>query len=564
MSDQTTECRTIGRFRVLEELGRGAMGIVYRAFDPVIGRTVALKTIAIGASDTEGRELRARLHREACAAGTLTHPNIVTVYDVIEAGGTTAVAMELVEGQSLATLIAERAPLAPEAALEIIEQICAAIDWAGSKGIVHRDIKPANILITPTGLVKVADFGLARMTLSQMTQTASVFGSPGYMSPEQVRGQPLDTRSDLFAAAVTLYQILTKDLPFASEDVATTLFRIVHEPPTPPSGLNAAVSPRVGDVLERALAKEPDRRYQTGADLVAALRQALAAESLPLPVPPNAEAAPARRSRLVIAWVGAAGLTAAVALGLVVVVMRGRPEAPAPTVMQALPPQPAAQASSAAQVEPARAEAEVQPAPAKADVQPTPPTTVVPTPPVSAVPAGGRAAPRPPADATPKTPAPASIEVSYEGEAFPVTLYADGREVGVVSRPTEQIKINAGTVRLRVVNDSLFLDRNVGSVALGPGERRVLPVPAVASAFIGVKDDVYQGLQILLNDRPVPEPYPAQIARIAAGPHAIVFRWIDGALVGKEIREMIDLTGGRHFLIRALPDNGQVVVQKLR
>lgn len=287
--------------------------------------------------------------------------------------------------------------------------------------------------------------------------------------------------------------------------------------------------------------------------MVAALRQALAAESLPLPVPPIAEAAPARRGRLVMAWVAAAGLTAVVVLGLVVI--RGRPEAPAPTVTQALPPQPAAQASSAAQV---------QPAPAKAEVQPAPPKTVVPAPPVSAVPAGGRAAPRPPADATLKTPAPASIEVSYEGEPFPVTLYAGGREVGVVSRPTEQIEIGAGTVRLRVVNDSLFLDRNVGSVALGPGERRVLRVPAVASAFIGVKDDVYQGLQILLNDRPVPEPYPAQIARIAAGPHSIVFRWIDGALVGKEIREMIDLTGGRHFLIRALPDNGQVVVQKLR
>jgi serine/threonine-protein kinase len=558
--DETTDSRTIGRFRVLEQLGRGAMGVVYRAFDPVIGRTVALKTIALGATDEEGRELRARLHREACAAGTLTHPNIVTVYDVIEAGGTTAVAMELVEGQSLATLIAERAPFAPEAALEILEQICAAIDWAGSKGIVHRDIKPANILITPAGLVKVADFGLARMTLSQMTQTASVFGSPGYMSPEQVRGQPLDSRSDLFGAAVTLYQMLTKDLPFASEDVATTLFRIVHEPPTPPSGLNAAVSPRVGEVLERALAKEPDRRYQTGAELVAALRQALAADSLPRSASPVAEAAPARRLRRVMAWVGAAGLVAAVALGLVV--MRGKPEVLAPPATSAQPSAPAAPppATSAAQ---APSPAEVPSAPPR-EVPPASPKAGATSPPVGAVPTAGDAVSRPPAVATPKPVPPASIEIAYEGESFPVTLYAGGREVGVVSGPTEQIKIGAGTVRLRVVNDSLFLDRDVGSVALGPGERRVLPVPAVASAFIGVKDDVYQGLQILLNDRSVPEPYPAQIARIAAGPHSIVFRWIDGALVGKEIREMIDLTGGRHFLIRALPDNGQVVVQKLR
>ncbi len=225
MDEPTSQVKTLGRYQLHGELGRGAMGVVYKAFDPVIGRTVALKTLTFDTSGEETEALRQRLHREACAAGTLAHQNIVTVYDVIEEGGTTAIAMEYIEGQTLSDVIDQRAPLPLDAALDIFEQMCAGIDFAGSQGIIHRDIKPANIMLTSDNRVKVADFGVARIEASTMTQTGLIMGSPSYMSPEQVRALPLDSRSDLFSAAVVLYELLTKERPFVGDDVATTMYR---------------------------------------------------------------------------------------------------------------------------------------------------------------------------------------------------------------------------------------------------------------------------------------------------------------------------------------------------
>jgi serine/threonine-protein kinase len=275
-SDQgdTTVVRTIGRYRISGELGRGAMGVVFRGFDPVIGRTVALKTLRIDTADPQAREFRSRLYREAAAAGALSHPNIVTIFDVIEEGGVTAVAMEFIEGRPLSVIIAERAPLPLDLALEVLDQVCSALDYAGSQGIVHRDIKPANILVTSAGRVKVTDFGVARLALSTMTQAGTVLGSPSYMSPEQVKGLSLDGRSDLFSAAVVFFEMITRERPFAGNDVATTMYRIAHEPPTPPTKFNPAIGPEVAAALERAFAKSPPDRFQTGADLAAALRAA--------------------------------------------------------------------------------------------------------------------------------------------------------------------------------------------------------------------------------------------------------------------------------------------------
>jgi len=271
-SGQTTAVRTIGRYRAFDELGRGAMGVVYRGFDPVIGRTVALKTLLLDHTDPAAREFRDRLYREAAAAGALSHPNIVTIFDIIEDGNTTAVAMEFIEGRSLASIISERAPMAIDRAVDLFDQIASALDYAASHGIVHRDIKPANILITPAGRAKIADFGVARLALSTMTQAGTVLGSPSYMSPEQVRGLPLDGRSDLFSAAVVFYEMITLERPFAGNDVATTMYRIAHEPPTPPGQFNPGVGPAVTAVLDRALAKNPADRYQTGEALAAELR----------------------------------------------------------------------------------------------------------------------------------------------------------------------------------------------------------------------------------------------------------------------------------------------------
>ena len=275
-SGETTVVRTIGRYRAFGELGRGAMGVVYRGFDPLIGRTVALKTLSIDTADPQAREFRDRLYREASAAGALSHPNIVTIFDIIEDGGVTAVAMEYIEGRSLSAIIAERAPLPIDLAVEILDQICSALDYAGGQGIVHRDVKPANILVTSAGRAKVTDFGVARLALSTMTQAGTVLGSPSYMSPEQVKGLSLDGRSDLFSAAVVFFEMITRERPFAGNDIATTMYRIAHEPPTPPTKFNPAVGTDVAEVLERAFAKSPAERFQAGADLVASLRAAAA------------------------------------------------------------------------------------------------------------------------------------------------------------------------------------------------------------------------------------------------------------------------------------------------
>jgi serine/threonine-protein kinase len=272
----TTVVRTIGRYRAFGELGRGAMGVVYRGFDPLIGRTVALKTLSIDTEDPQAREFRERLYREAAAAGALSHPNIVTIFDIIEDGGVTAVAMEYIEGRSLSAIIAERAPLPIDLAVEILDQICSALDYAGGQGIVHRDVKPANILVTSAGRAKVTDFGVARLALSTMTQAGTVLGSPSYMSPEQVKGLSLDGRSDLFSAAVVFFEMITRERPFAGNDIATTMYRIAHEPPTPPTQFNPAVGTDVAAVLGRAFAKSPADRFQAGADLVASLRAAAA------------------------------------------------------------------------------------------------------------------------------------------------------------------------------------------------------------------------------------------------------------------------------------------------
>lgn len=284
-SGQTTAVRTIGRYRAFDELGRGAMGIVYRGFDPVIGRAVALKTLLIDPGAAEAGDFRERLYREAAAAGALSHPNIVTIFDIVEDGPVTAVAMEFIDGRSLATIIRDDGPLPLDLAVTYLDQICSAIDFAASHGIIHRDIKPPNILVTPKGRVKVTDFGVARMALSTMTQAGTVLGSPSYMSPEQVRGLPLDGRSDVFSAVVVFYEMITRERPFGGTDVATTMYRIAHEAPTPAGQFNAAVGPDLMRVLERALAKNPDHRFRSGAETVDALRRAIGlSAAAPAPV----------------------------------------------------------------------------------------------------------------------------------------------------------------------------------------------------------------------------------------------------------------------------------------
>ena len=258
---------TVGRYEIIGELGRGAMGVVYKAKDPTIGRTVALKTMRIDVHGLETAEMVRRFQNEARAAGVLSHPNIVTIYDAGEQDGIFYIAMEFIEGTTLHELIAEYRMLPAEEVVQYSRQICRGLDYAHSHGIVHRDVKPANIMITANGTVKIMDFGIAKAGGS-MTSTGQVLGTPNYMSPEQVEGRPLDGRSDLFSFGVILYEMLTGEKPFVGQNVTTIIYKIVNETPIAPRDLDVTVHPGLSAIVTRALAKSPDDRYQSGAELV--------------------------------------------------------------------------------------------------------------------------------------------------------------------------------------------------------------------------------------------------------------------------------------------------------
>jgi serine/threonine-protein kinase len=259
--------QTVGRYEITGELGRGAMGVVYKALDPTIGRTVALKTMRLDVHGLDAQEMVRRFQNEARAAGVLNHPNIVTIYDAGEQDGIFYIAMEFIEGTTLHEILAEKRVLATEEVLQYTRQISRGLDYAHSNGIVHRDIKPANIMITANGTVKIMDFGIAK-TGGQVTNTGQVLGTPNYMSPEQVKGRALDGRSDLFSLGVILYEMLTGEKPFVGQNVTTIIYKIVNENPITPRDLDVTVHPGLSAIVVKALAKAPDDRYQTGADLV--------------------------------------------------------------------------------------------------------------------------------------------------------------------------------------------------------------------------------------------------------------------------------------------------------
>lgn len=269
----------IGRYRVTGELGRGAMGVVYRAEDPAIGRTVAIKTIRLNdVDDPKEREfLRQRLVREARSAGVLSHPGIVTIYDVQEHEGVGYVFMEFVDGPSLERVMREHS-MEPEQVISIIEQTAAALDFAHSRGIVHRDIKPGNIMLAQGNIVKITDFGVARFTSQQATLNGVVLGTPSYMSPEQITDRPTDGRTDQFALGVMTYQLLTGEKPFIGDSLASLMFKIVNDDLVPPQRLNPTLGPAADNVLKRVLAKDPAQRFGTCAEFARALRAAAEAQ----------------------------------------------------------------------------------------------------------------------------------------------------------------------------------------------------------------------------------------------------------------------------------------------
>jgi serine/threonine protein kinase len=269
----------IGRYKIVRELGRGAMGVVYHAIDPNIGRPVAIKTIRLGDGRTpeEQERLRERLFREARSAGMLSHPGIVTIYDVEQQGELAYIAMEYVDGPTLDSILSREQPVKPEDMFSILSQTAAALDYAHGRGIVHRDIKPANIMITADGTTKIADFGIAKITANdQLTMTGTIVGTPHYMSPEQVQGQGVDGRSDQFSLGVIAYEMLTGEKPYTGEHLTTVVYKIVAEEPVPPHRLNASLNGVIDSALRKALSKKPDSRYGTCQEFAQALEKACA------------------------------------------------------------------------------------------------------------------------------------------------------------------------------------------------------------------------------------------------------------------------------------------------
>jgi serine/threonine-protein kinase len=379
---------SIGRYQIVKELGHGAMGVVYQAVDPTIGRQVAIKTIRLDdVNDPDERaKLRERLFREARSAGILSHPGIVTIYDMEERGDIAFIAMEYVDGPTLDQLLSAKQAVAPERLINILRQTAAALDYAHAKGIVHRDIKPANIMIASDGVVKITDFGIAKVTTSQQyTQTGTILGTPNYMSPEQVQGLAVSGRADQFSLAVIAFEMLTGERPFTGEHLTTVVYKIVAEDPPPVQRLNPTLSPQIDAVLRRGLLKKPEGRYNLCIEFISGLDAAcantpgwknlprggsmnmatVATESVPVPTLAGSgtttEETLLGRKRSATKWVLPFAAALIVALGLIGLIALqfgpglgiGRTSAPPPAPSASNPPTNAAPASNPPAVAPA-------------------------------------------------------------------------------------------------------------------------------------------------------------------------------------------------------------------
>jgi serine/threonine protein kinase len=262
----------LGRYEILSELGQGAMGVVYKAIDPLIGRTVAIKTINLDLAGSDELNFEERFYREAKSAGSLNHPNIVTIHDIGKTDNIVYMAMEFLEGPTLKEILDVHTAMPVEKIANIIAQLAHGLAYAHKHGVVHRDIKPANIVLVRGGMAKITDFGIAQMSTGSRTLVGTILGSPKYMAPEQVQGQAVDGRSDLFSLAVVLYEMLTGEPPFSGDNINTTMYRIVNEDPVPPKTLAPRIPEELNRIIIKALAKNPDERYQNAKELAYDLR----------------------------------------------------------------------------------------------------------------------------------------------------------------------------------------------------------------------------------------------------------------------------------------------------
>ncbi|HVP87110.1 MAG TPA: protein kinase [Casimicrobiaceae bacterium] len=262
----------IGRYEILEEIGRGAMGTVYKARDPLLDRALALKTVSVDLEGDDFESFERRFYREARSAGRLSHPNIVTIHDVGKSDGLAYIAMEFLQGRSLRTMLDLGIVFPPDRVADIAAQIADGLAFAHDHGVVHRDIKPANIMVLDAGPIKIMDFGIALLPTGSATLTGNVFGSPKYMSPEQIVGQPVNGRADIFSLGAVLYEMLTGFAPFWGSDLDTVFYQVINEMPPAPSTRNKRIPAAFDMIVARAMAKHPEDRYTDARAMASDLR----------------------------------------------------------------------------------------------------------------------------------------------------------------------------------------------------------------------------------------------------------------------------------------------------
>jgi len=274
MNDALVEPRkTLGRYEIVGEIARGAMGVVYKARDPLIDRLVAIKTVNIGMSNVESETFERRFFREAKSAGRLNHPNVVTIHDVGKSEDVAYIAMEFLDGKSLREILDSGVVLSPQRIADIVAEIAEGLAFAHRNGVVHRDVKPANVMVLASGAVKITDFGIALLPTGTRTMTGNVFGSPRYTSPEQVMGRPIDGRSDIFSLGAVLFEMLTGQSAFVGSDLNGILKQVLTDPTPPPSMHNPKLPRAFDHIVGKALAKDPSERYQDADEMARDLRR---------------------------------------------------------------------------------------------------------------------------------------------------------------------------------------------------------------------------------------------------------------------------------------------------